>query len=171
MIENSPSSKIQTSSFLSSYPRRLGEGGLRTKGFYKSSTPSEPLVSVITIVLNGEEYIEKTIQSVIRQTYKNIEYIVVDGGSTDATLDIIHQYENTIDYWVSENDKGIYDAMNRGIDLSTGWLINFINAGDLFYNNSTIATVSREIGSAGVIYGKTLIDYGTGYKNMVEPNK
>jgi hypothetical protein len=91
-----------------------------------------PLITVITIVYNGAKYLEQTIQSVINQTYPNVEYIIIDGGSTDGTLDIIKKYEDYIDYWVSEPDKGIYDAMNKGIRCSLGKGLMFLNAGDYF---------------------------------------
>ena len=113
---------------------KIAEGGLRLKGFYKSSNEEKPLVTVVTVVYNGAEYLEDTIKSVIEQTYDNVEYIIVDGGSTDGTLETIKKYEDAIDYWVSEPDKGIYDAMNKGIDLGSGKWINFMNAGDLFFN-------------------------------------
>ena len=90
----------------------------------------KPIISIITVVFNGEKYLEETIQSVLNQTYDNVEYIIIDGGSTDGTLGIIKKYEDKIDYWVSEKDKGIYDAMNKGILVATGDWINFINAGD-----------------------------------------
>jgi glycosyltransferase involved in cell wall biosynthesis len=78
---------------------------------------------------------------VISQTYPNVEYIIIDGGSTDGTLDIIKKYEDYIDYWVSEADKGIYDAMNKGVDLATGQWINFMNTGDRFYDENSIEEV------------------------------
>ncbi len=93
---------------------------------------NKPLISIITVVYNGEKFLEKTIQSVINQTYKNIEYIIIDGGSTDGTVDIIKKYEDQIDYWVSERDGGIYDAMNKGIDKANGVGLLFLNAGDYF---------------------------------------
>ena len=89
-----------------------------------------PLVSIVTVVYNGEKYLEETIQSVITQTYPNVEYIIIDGGSTDGTLDIIKKHENVIDYFISEPDKGIYDAMNKGISLILGKWINFLNNKD-----------------------------------------
>ncbi|HAH56818.1 MAG TPA: glycosyltransferase, partial [Bacteroidales bacterium] len=85
-------------------------------------------MTVVTVVFNGVEFLEDTIKSVIGQTYDNVEYIIVDGGSKDGTLDIIKKYEYAIDYWVSEPDKGIYDAMNKAIDLGSGDWINFMNA-------------------------------------------
>ncbi len=91
-----------------------------------------PSVSIITVVYNGEKYLEQTIQSVINQTYKNIEYIIIDGGSTDGTLDIVKQYEEHISYWVSEPDKGLYDAMNKGIGKAKGELIGMINSDDWY---------------------------------------
>jgi glycosyltransferase involved in cell wall biosynthesis len=91
-----------------------------------------PLISIITVVYNGVSILEPTILSVINQTYKNIEYIIIDGGSTDGTVDIIKNYEDRLAYWISETDKGIYDAMNKGIDKATGIWINFMNSGDCF---------------------------------------
>ena len=92
----------------------------------------KPLVSIITVVYNGQKYLEQTINSVINQTYKNVEYIIIDGGSTDGTLDIIKQYEKFIAYWVSEPDRGLYDAMNKGIKLAKGELIGMINSDDWY---------------------------------------
>ena len=105
-----------------------------------------PLVTIVTVVFNGEKQLEQTIQSVINQTYNNIEYIIIDGGSTDGTLDIIRQYEKAIDYWVSEPDAGIYDAMNKGIKLAQGEIIGIINSGDTYTKNSleTIATLYQK---------------------------
>jgi len=93
-----------------------------------------PLISIITVVFNGEKYLEETILSVINQTYPNVEYIIIDGGSTDGTLDIIKKYEHAIDYWVSEPDKGIYDAMNKGIKVAKGNWIYFLGADDILYD-------------------------------------
>lgn len=115
-------------------------GGLRTKGIYKESLPEKSLVTVITVVYNGEDYIEKTIQSVLEQSYDNIEYLIIDGGSSDGTLDIIQDYEESIDYWISEKDEGIYDAMNKGIKLSSGDIIGILNADD-WYNQNAIEEV------------------------------
>ena len=108
--------------------KRFGEGGRRKKGVPKK----EPLFSIITVVYNGEKFLEKTIASVVNQSCKNFEYIIIDGGSTDKSLDIIRKYEKKIDYWVSEKDNGIYDAFNKGMIVSKGEFIGFINSDDIY---------------------------------------
>jgi glycosyltransferase involved in cell wall biosynthesis len=100
-----------------------------------------PLVTVITIVYNGEKYITETIESVITQTYKNIEYIIIDGGSTDGTVEIIKRYENLINHWISEPDNGMYDAINKGLSFCKGEIITYINSDDLYADNSVIKKV------------------------------
>jgi glycosyltransferase involved in cell wall biosynthesis len=101
-----------------------------------------PLVSIITIVYNGVTYIEDTIKSVLSQTYNNIEYLLIDGGSTDGTLDVIKRYENKGIKWISEKDKGISDAFNKGIKLSNGTIIGIINADD-WYENDAIEKIVK----------------------------
>jgi glycosyltransferase involved in cell wall biosynthesis len=90
-------------------------------------------ISIITPVLNGEKYIEQTINSVLNQNFSNLEYIIIDGGSTDNTVAIIKKYAENITYWSSESDTGIYDAMNKGVALSTGDIIGIINSDDFYY--------------------------------------
>ena len=126
---------------------RLGEGGLRTKGLFKQRDLKKPLVTVITVVFNDVTYLERTIFSILNQTYDNVEFIVVDGGSSDGTLEIIKKYDHAIDYWVSEKDAGIYDAMNKGIRLATGEWINFMNSGDLFYESTTLNSIALQLES------------------------
>lgn len=102
---------------------------------------SNPLISVVTVSYNAVLTIEQTILSVLNQSYSNIEYVIIDGGSTDGTIDIIKKYADKIAYWVSETDKGIYDAMNKGIQKAKGEWINFMNAGDILYNSDVFAQV------------------------------
>jgi glycosyltransferase involved in cell wall biosynthesis len=101
-------------------------------------------VSIITVVYNGEKYLEQTIQSVIKQTYINIEYIIIDGGSTDGTVDIIKKYEDKISYWISEKDNGIYDAMNKGLAVATGDIIGLLNSDDFYIDNLVIENIVHE---------------------------
>ncbi|MDB5062849.1 MAG: glycosyl transferase [Mucilaginibacter sp.] len=115
----------------------------------------KPTLSVITIVYNNVRDIERTMLSVLSQTYQQIEYIVVDGASTDSTLDIIKRYENRIARLISEEDKGIYDAMNKGLKLATGDYVIFMNSGDEFYANHTVEKVFASADNADIYYGET----------------
>ncbi len=119
---------------------RILSGGQLLSGKKKETLPNEPLVSIITTVLNGEKYIEETILSVLNQSYKNIEYIIVDGGSADTTIQIIRKYEDRIDYWNSEKDSGIYFGFNRGLKIFTGDLVGFVNSDDTL-NKDAIRTL------------------------------
>lgn len=101
-------------------------------------------VSVITVTLNSESYLEDSIKSVISQNYKNIEYIIIDGKSTDSTLEIVEKYKQYIDIVISEHDKGIFDAMNKGINNSTGDIIAILNSDDYYSNSNVISTVVSE---------------------------
>jgi glycosyltransferase involved in cell wall biosynthesis len=111
-----------------------------------------PLVSIITIVYNGEKNIEKTIKSVINQTYRNVEYIIIDGGSTDSTINIINKYRNEIDLVISEADNGISDAFNKGLRRVSGEIIGIINADD-WYDEDAIEKVVRSIKNVDIVYG------------------
>ena len=115
------------------------DGGMRTKGHYKTSNTEQPLLSILVAVFNGAEFIEDTIISVINQSYINIELIIIDGGSTDGTKQIIQNYEHAIDYWVSEPDKGISDAFNKAVLLAAGDYINFQGAGDYLCDRDVVA--------------------------------
>jgi glycosyltransferase involved in cell wall biosynthesis len=134
--DNKPDDAFETVLFLPEGTERNGEGGLRTKGYFKKSQVDRPLVSIITVVFNGDNFLEETIQSVFRQSYDNVEYIVIDGGSTDKTLEVIKKYEGQIDYWVSEKDDGIYHAINKGITLCTGDIIGCVNADDYIFKDT-----------------------------------
>ena len=118
-------------------------------------------ISVITVCLNASNTIEQTIQSVINQTYDNIEYIIIDGVSTDGTLDIIKKYESKISFWQSEPDNGIYDAMNKGLKLATGDFLIFMGADDVFYNNNVVHSVSAQIRNFNDIYYGNVVFKGT----------
>jgi len=120
----------------------------------------EPLITVVTVVLNMKEDLEKTIRSVSGQTYENIEYIIVDGGSTDGTLDVIKKYQYAISSYISEPDKGIYDAMNKGIRMASGLWVNFMNAGDVFYNSNSVSSLRNYFQQdTAVIYGDVRIEH------------
>jgi len=125
----------------------------------KISQSDKPLVSIITVCLNSEKYLEQTIQSVINQTYDNIEYIIIDGGSNDRTLDIIKKYENRIAYWVSEPDKGIYDAMNKGISFARGEWVGIINSDDWYAPDTVhcIVEAAAEKPETGVFFGNMIV--------------
>lgn len=116
---------------------------------------SLPLVSVVTVVWNGAKTIRRTIESVVNQTYSNIEYIIIDGGSTDGTVDIIENYARRIAYWVSEPDGGIYDAMNKGIKRVSGSIVCILNADDYYVDDAIECVVSEFISHPDVsaIYG------------------
>ena len=125
-----------------------------------------PRISIITVTFNAEKVLEETIKSILAQTYKNIEYIVIDGGSKDGTLDIVNKYRDKISYFISEPDKGLYDAMNKGMKAATGDYVWFMNAGDLIYDNGTLEKVLSTqylVLSTDVLYGETemIDDNGT----------
>ena len=220
-ILGKPEDKFETMLFLPEGEGRKGEGGLRTKGYFKFSyvwnediwwitdlegkpvipAPEEiqdkikdyinayleyyekdiplylkpkfqhrkskypyftnlPLITVIIVVFNAEKYLEKALQSVINQIYPNIEYIIIDGGSTDGTLDIIKKYEDFIDYWVSEKDEGIYDAMNKGVKCSLGDYLYFLGADDVVISENVFSSIFIEemdsIKDSKLVYGNVI---------------
>ena len=111
--------------------------------------------SIITINYNNREGLQKTIESVINQSYKDFEYIVIDGGSTDGSREVIEDFTDYISYWESEPDKGIYSAMNKGIRQATGDYLNFMNSGDCFYDNNVLSTILPHLG-ADIVTGKSI---------------
>ena len=135
-IVNNPNDKFKKFLFFPTVANTVAEGGLRVKGYFKKSYKDKPLISIVTAVLNGEDYLEEAILSVINQTYDNVEHIIIDGGSTDGTLDIIKKYTDKIDYWISEKDKGIYDAWNKAVQISCGQWIGFLGADDFYELNA-----------------------------------
>jgi len=130
-------------------------GGRRTRGVSGEGLPDAPLVSIVTVVKNGAAYLEEGMKSVLSQSWPNLEYIIIDGGSTDGTLDIIRKHDDRLAYWLSEPDHGIFDAMNKGIALAGGDLIGLLNADD-WYEPGAIemaATAFLEKGTPGIYYG------------------
>ncbi len=117
-------------------PEVIFEGGLRTKKIFKNSKIDKPLISVITAVYNNEKYLEESIKSLQNQKYRNFEHIILDGGSTDKTVNIIRKYDDKIDYWCSKKDAGIYDAFNNGMKLAKGDYIGFLNSDDVYTDNA-----------------------------------
>ena len=144
---------------------------IRTKK--KSEKVPNDVVTIITVVLNGEKFLEKTINSVINQNYSNIEYIVIDGGSTDQTINIIKKYKHAIHQYISEKDLGIYDAMNKGVKLATGHWINFMNCGDSFYSNHVLHSIfhNKKLINVDVIYGYHEVIYPSGKTRLVPSGK
>jgi glycosyltransferase involved in cell wall biosynthesis len=129
-----------------------------------------PRVTIVTVVLNDERHITSTIRSVLDQTYKNKEYIVIDGGSTDGTLAEITKHTDAIDILISESDKGIYDAMNKAIRRASGDWITFLNSGDRFFQRVTLERVFSNSHDADIkiVYGDTIVAYPSGrtaYRN------
>lgn len=110
-------------------------------------------ISVVTISYNSADTIESTIKSVLDQDYSDIEYIIIDGGSTDSTLSIIEKYKDSIDHLVSEPDNGLYDAMNKGIEIATGDVIGMLNSDDVFADNTVLSKVALAIENADAVYG------------------
>jgi glycosyltransferase involved in cell wall biosynthesis len=147
------------------------EGGLRTAGVVPAGTPERPLVSVITPVLNGAGHIRECIESVLSQSYPNVEFVIVDGGSTDGTLEVLREYDSRIAYWRSGPDEGIYDAMNLGLGMATGSIIGIVGSDDVLYPDaveSAVATLAAAPRAAftygavdlarasGEVFGRTL---------------
>jgi len=118
---------------------------------------NQALITVITVVFNGEDHIARTIESVLDQSYKNIEYLIVDGKSTDRTLEIVGSYKG-VDRVISEPDSGLYDAMNKGLKAATGEYVWFLNSGDQIYSKDTVELMVAGLnGTPDIIYGGTMI--------------
>jgi len=128
-------------------------------------------LSVVTINFNNCEGLEKTIQSVVSQTSPNFEFIIIDGGSSDRSTDVINQYQSKINYYVSEKDKGIYDAQNKGTEASKGEFVLFLNSGDSFYSDSIVEEFVKftEDNNFKIIYGNSQILSGNKKEILVPP--
>lgn len=117
-------------------------------------------ISIITVCFNADSVIEQTINSVLSQRYENLEYIIVDGKSTDNTIEVLKKIVDKRIKWISEPDKGLYDAMNKGIEMATGEWMCFMNAGDRFVDNNTVSNVfSLEVEDNDVLYGDVILEY------------
>lgn len=125
---------------------------------------TQPTVSIITVVYNAARDLEQTIQSIANQHYPNIEYIIVDGASTDGTLDVIKSNAAHINNWISESDNGIYDAMNKGIKMATGDYLWFMNAGDKVAEADTLSKIFENNTQADIYYGDTMMIDEDGHK-------
>ena len=120
------------------------KSGCRLNGQAPVRAAGKPVVSVITVVFNSVNLLERTIQSILNQTWPNIEHIIIDGGSKDGTVDIIRKYDDRIAYWISEPDGGLYDAMNKGLAAATGDFVWFLNSGDLAYQEDTLELIFKD---------------------------
>lgn len=129
------------------------------KSVIKEAIIEHPKISIITVVYNNVSLIEETILSVINQSYSDLEYIIIDGGSTDGTVNIIEKYNDKIDFWISEPDKGLYFAMNKGLNIAKGKWVNFMNSGDSFYSLTTIEDIFSRNFNTGVVYGDVIFSF------------
>jgi glycosyltransferase involved in cell wall biosynthesis len=143
-------------------------GGRRTRGQVAQGDPDRPLVSIVTVVYNGAATLERTLRSVLGQSYPHIEYIVVDGGSTDGTQDLLRRYEDRLDLWTSERDKGIYDAMNKGVALCTGEWVGLINADDWYEPDAVERAMSAAMDrpDINIVHGDIWIHYPNGHRKI-----
>ncbi len=145
-------------------------GGLRVRGYFKPAVTDRPLITVITAVFNGKNELEATLDSVLAQKYDLIEHIVVDGGSQDGTVDILRRYDDRVDYWFSEPDKGISDAWNKAIELASGEYVSFLNAGDEYLPDAT-ERVAEEIGEFHFSWGDMFWVAETGDMTLFQGRK
>ena len=125
--------------------------------------------SIITINYNNKEGLGYTIESVINQSFQDFQYIIIDGGSTDGSVDVIRKYESYIDYWVSEPDKGIYNAMNKGIKQATGIYINFMNSGDKYHSPTVLEDIASLNPTEEIVSGG-YFEPGNGIRHIEYPN-
>lgn len=125
-------------------------------------------ISIITINYNDATGLKKTIESVLNQSFEDFEYIVIDGGSTDGSLEIIKENTAHFKYWISEPDKGIYNAMNKGILASSGEYLLFLNSGDWFCNNESLGLLANNAGNFDIVFGNTLFFYS---EDLITENK
>lgn len=123
---------------------------------------SKSKISIITVNLNNLSGLEKTMESVIKQSWQEFEYIIIDGGSTDGSRKYIESHKENIDYWVSEPDKGIYHGMNKGIKAANGEFLLFLNSGDWLYDDNVLQRVTEKLGNCDVLYGNMIKVFNDG---------
>lgn len=130
-------------------------------------------VSIITINRNNAEGLERTIKSIISQTFRNFEFIVIDGASTDESVSVIDEYSSEIKYWISEPDKGIFDAMNKGIKQASGTYCYFLNSADCFFDENVLNNIfeGKEYNNAPYISGHQINDFGDRRQKVASPNQ
>lgn len=128
--------------------------------------PEKPIISIITVNLNDVEGLKRTMPSVFEQTWQEFEYIVIDGGSSDGSKEYIESHKDKIDYWVSELDSGIYNAMNKGIKAATGEYLLFLNSGDWLYENKILDKVADKLLGCDVLYGNMVKVYPDGKQHV-----
>jgi hypothetical protein len=162
-----PSGAIPTSAIRLTGPDN--QGGLRTQGIIKKNRQGLPLISIVTPILNGVNYAEQAIQSVINQSYPNVEYVIVDGGSTDGTLNILKEYEGELDYWVSEADRGLYHGMNKGWRLCRGEFVYYLGADDLLLDLPTQELINAQANSTEIVYGDVVLSNGRRFVSRFGP--
>lgn len=124
--------------------------------------PEKLLISIITVNLNDVEGLKRTMTSVFEQTYQEFEYIVIDGGSNDGSKEYIESHSDNIDYWVSEKDSGIYNAMNKGVKAATGEYLLFLNSGDWLYNENVLKIATEKLDGCDVLYGNMVKVFSNG---------
>lgn len=125
-----------------------------------------PLISIITVNYNNASELKKTIESVVSQTFNDFEHIIIDGASTDGSIEVIKSFESEIAYWISEKDTGIYSAMNKAIKIAKGKYCLFLNSGDFVTNKNVLADVSNRGLDADIVYGNMIIHHRNGKKEL-----
>ncbi len=128
--------------------------------------PEQPLISIITVNLNDVEGLKRTMTSVFEQTFREFEYIIIDGGSTDGSKEYIERNKDKIDYWVSEKDSGIYNAMNKGIKAANGDYLLFLNSGDWLFENAVLDKVADKLSDCDVLYGNMVKVFSDGKQHL-----
>ncbi len=143
-------------------------GGKRERGIAPQRQGTDTLVSIVTVVYNGVATLERTIRSVLEQDHPNIEYIIVDGGSTDGTIDLLRRYDDRLDLWTTGKDKGIYDAMNKGIALCTGDWVALINADDWYEPGAVKQAMMavRDRPGINIVHGDIWLHYPNGQRTL-----